>query len=251
RTTTLFQRLPYLPRADAYVSESGGRIFYPWPIFSKDAGVEDEDGRDGMVKGLSVQPVSYPGINPSDATPFALVEDMHWRHQISQLNAAGSDGYDNDKPIHQRKGTLWEFAQSLTKRGYALDTSGYASAFRVNRKHQSANLALTFDEFLEECATKEGCIPDGLGCSTNLGCVDVYPAISGKKKCVEYLVQQFLREEGGEGEENAQTTISLQTHAFCLCDDDNDIEMALACRAAYLPSVTSESIRNLVSSQIG
>jgi hypothetical protein len=28
RTTTLFQRLPYLPRADAYVSESGGTIFY-------------------------------------------------------------------------------------------------------------------------------------------------------------------------------------------------------------------------------
>ncbi len=32
RSTTLFQRLPYLPRADAYVSESGGRIFYPVDI---------------------------------------------------------------------------------------------------------------------------------------------------------------------------------------------------------------------------
>ena len=28
RTTTLFQRMPYLPTADAYVCESGGRIFY-------------------------------------------------------------------------------------------------------------------------------------------------------------------------------------------------------------------------------
>ena len=29
RTATLLQRLPFLPAADAYVSENGGRIFYP------------------------------------------------------------------------------------------------------------------------------------------------------------------------------------------------------------------------------
>ena len=29
RTATLLQRLPYLPAADAYVAENGGRIFYP------------------------------------------------------------------------------------------------------------------------------------------------------------------------------------------------------------------------------
>ena len=29
RTSTLLQRLPYLPAADAYVAENGGRIFYP------------------------------------------------------------------------------------------------------------------------------------------------------------------------------------------------------------------------------
>ena len=29
RTSTLLQRLPFLPAADAYVSENGGRIFYP------------------------------------------------------------------------------------------------------------------------------------------------------------------------------------------------------------------------------
>ena len=32
-----------------------------------------------------------------------------------------------------------------------------------------------------------------------------------------------------------------------MCDDDNDIEMAVACRAAYLPSVTSESMRALAT----
>ncbi len=29
RTATLLQRLPFLPAADAYVCENGGRIFYP------------------------------------------------------------------------------------------------------------------------------------------------------------------------------------------------------------------------------
>jgi len=33
-------------------------------------------------------------------------------------------------------------------------------------------------------------------------------------------------------------------HALCLCDDDNDLEMALACRHAYVPSVTSDSMRD-------
>jgi hypothetical protein len=34
RTSTLLGRLPYLPAADAYVSENGGRIFYPDPAGS-------------------------------------------------------------------------------------------------------------------------------------------------------------------------------------------------------------------------
>ena len=233
RTTTLFQRLPYLPRADAYVCESGGRIFYPRPI------------ADGMVKELTVHPVSYPGISPVDAAPFALVEDMQWRNRISQLDAAGNDGYDNEVLVETRRGKLWDYARTLTKQGFVLDTSGYATAFRVNRKYQSTDMAPKFDEFLEKCTNKEsGTIPDGLNCATNLGCVDVYPEMSGKRNCAEYLVQKFL----GGGEDGS---VSLKTHAYCLCDDDNDIEMALACGAAYLPSVTSESIRNMVNSQVG
>ena len=34
-----------------------------------------------------------------------------------------------------------------------------------------------------------------------------------------------------------------------MCDDDNDAEMALACRGAYLPSVTSESMRELARAE--
>ena len=74
--------------------------------------------------------------------------------------------------------------------------------------------------------------------------------MSGKKNCAEYLVNKLLGNEETNNEDDRDTTqqeqsAKLDTHAYCLCDDDNDIEMALACKFAYLPSVTSESIRNL------
>lgn len=266
RTTTLFQRLPYLPRADAYVCESGGRIFYPRSVSgttSTPKNSEQSDNNeeeDGLVKDLDIHPVSYTGIASTDATPFVLVEDMEWRNRISQANAAGTDGYksnDDNIPIEKRKGKLWEFASSLIKDGHVLDTSDYATSFRVNRKHQRIDTAMSFDEFLDKCCTnKKSIIPDGLDCSTNLGCVDVYPAMSGKKNGAEYLVRKLLQQQSEIEDANdtkqqsqAPSSISLKTNAYCLCDDDNDIEMALASKRAYLPSITSDSIRKLVNQQ--
>lgn len=192
------------------------------------------------MRGLVVRPARYPGMHPSDDVPFGLVEDEEWRDRISELDAAGKDGlidYPLTTPIAERKGSLWDFARSLSKRGYVLDSSGYATAFRVNRKQQTDEvLASTFDDFIEKCSRGED-VPEGLACSTNLGCVDVYPEMSGKRNCAEYLAKKFL----GPAAE-------LRDRALCMCDDDNDAEMALACRAAYLPSVTSDSMRDLVKS---
>ncbi len=240
RTTTLFQRLPYLPRADAYVSESGGRIFYPCPIETDGKGEQNET-MEGLVKGLVVRPVSYRGCSDEDLVPFSLREDMEWRKRISESSAAGEDGFNESNgeeefPIHARNGKLWEFANTLIDRGFHLDSRGYAASFRVNRKHQHKN-GLNFDVFLDKCSRMEG-IPDGLNCSTNLGCVDIYPAISGKKNGCDYLVRKFLQ--------GSASNYGLKSRAFCMCDDDNDIEMALACRAAFFPGVTSESVRRIV-----
>jgi len=248
RSTTLFQRLPYLPRADAYVSESGGRIFYPHSSIT--------DLVDGMVDGVLVQPQPYEGCPSSHLEPFTLVEDLLWRDEISNFECAGTDGYSKlapragsdgfstltpPIPIEQRSGKLWAHARSLQKQGFFLDSSGYATAFRINRKHQEDDLASTFDEFLHRCNNRDG-VPDELGCSTNLGCVDFYPKMSGKKNVCDYILRNFF--PGGRDNDEF---ISLKSHACCLCDDDNDVEMALACRNAYLPSVTSESMRKLAS----
>lgn len=33
----------------------------------------------------------------------------------------------------------------------------------------------------------------------------------------------------------------------CLCDDDNDLEMAMYCHHAYIPCLTSESMKKVIS----
>jgi len=39
---------------------------------------------------------------------------------------------------------------------------------------------------------------------------------------------------------------SLLERCLCLCDDDNDLEMALGCLHAYIPQITSPSIEDAV-----
>ena len=38
----------------------------------------------------------------------------------------------------------------------------------------------------------------------------------------------------------------LGENAVCMCDDDNDLEMALACRYAFAPGISSESMAQVV-----
>lgn len=35
-------------------------------------------------------------------------------------------------------------------------------------------------------------------------------------------------------------------HSVCLCDDDNDLEMALACGHAFVPGISSDSMEQTV-----
>ena len=166
RTSTLIKRLPFLPRADAYACEAGGRIFYP---------VEIDQKYDGIV----ISPQKYEGISQQNSQPYGLKEDMEWRTNMSMPGAAGKDGYDNnDNNISERDGLLWEFANSLIEKGFTIDHKGYSSCFRVNKKQQIKSKVSDddFDDFVSNTI-----IPKGLASSSNLGCVDFYPALSGKK----------------------------------------------------------------------
>ena len=172
RTSTFLSRVPYLPRADAYCTEAGGRIFYP----------TSEDYTKNLFK---VTPKKYDGATEEDLKTFGLVEDLEWRALMAKtagpfgsasLNDIAADP-TNVPNINQRDGLLWDFARDLTSKGYVLDTKGYSASFRVNLKQQNIISAKEF------AALSDGTVPPfhGLATSVNLACVDYYPKESGKK----------------------------------------------------------------------
>ncbi|GAX26626.1 hypothetical protein FisN_21Lh096 [Fistulifera solaris] len=170
RTSTLISRLPFLPEADVYCTEAGGRIFYR---------VSPVDGQ------YTCQPVQYEGAQMLDK--FGLQEDMEWRKRWEDKGAAGKEGFIGNElayeqtqdplPISQRSGLLWEFAASLELKDLVIDCKSYSTCFRVHRSQQSKQGEQLFDDLLNG---KISC-PPGLATSTNLGAIDFYPTASGKK----------------------------------------------------------------------
>lgn len=164
RTTTLLKRIPYLPKADAYVSENGGRIFYP-------------------TQGTEFQCYQFhPSDNLNHTASFSLQEDVEWYRKIATV--AGVRSYIGNRvprekvehlvEVDERDGLLWDYGRKLTRKGIVLDITGYSSCFRVNRAQQrNVNV---FQALLSDPT-----IPDGLSSSENLGCIDFYPSQSGKK----------------------------------------------------------------------
>lgn len=170
RTSTLISRLPFLPEADVYCTEAGGRIFYR---------VSATEGQ------LECQPVKYEGAG--NLQSFGLKEDIEWRKRWEEQSAAGKDGFVGNEmaseqkeepiPIQERSGLLWEFAASLERLGFVIDSKSYSACFRVNRSQQTKEGITLFDDLFDG---KIPC-PVGLATSTNLGAIDFYPADSGKK----------------------------------------------------------------------
>lgn len=168
RTTTLLSRLPYLPRADAYCTEAGGRIFYP--------AEDDLSSKDNV---FVVKPRKYKGATEKDLAPFGLIEDMEWRSKMEKDTGKFdlASNANNTPNLNERDGLLWDFSRHLIAMGYVLDTKGYSVCFRVNRKQQTT---ITDDGFQ---ALLDGRVKPwaGLSTSVNLSCIDFYPATSGKK----------------------------------------------------------------------
>ena len=160
-------------------SEAGGRIFYPC--------------QPSLETDNTFTPVAFDGATQADLTPFGITEDLEWRSRMEKPTAAGTEGYpitgkalgsEPRVPVAKRSGLLWDYARTLQSKGYILDTSGYSTCFRVNRKQQTTISNEEFDALLNGQVPR----PLQLGTSTNLGCVDVYPIESGKKHWYETLV---------------------------------------------------------------
>eukprot|EP00540_Astrosyne_radiata_P017927 CAMPEP_0116841744 /NCGR_PEP_ID=MMETSP0418-20121206/11117_1 /TAXON_ID=1158023 /ORGANISM="Astrosyne radiata, Strain 13vi08-1A" /LENGTH=346 /DNA_ID=CAMNT_0004472249 /DNA_START=182 /DNA_END=1222 /DNA_ORIENTATION=+ len=219
RTATMLARIPYLPRADAYCSEDGGRIFYPV-----------DENPTSQPGGTLYRQYPYEGSN---LTPFTLHEDKNWRRKMERTVGTSGFVWNELKPkkgdvisYSDRRSILWDFARLLETKGFVIDSKGYSTCFRLRRKEQTSDAK--FDSLAQVP------VPPGLSVSANLGNIDYYPVDSGKKNCCDYVAAKFL----------GTTEAAALGHALCLCDDDNDLEMALACRHAYVPSVTSDSMRD-------
>jgi hydroxymethylpyrimidine pyrophosphatase-like HAD family hydrolase len=183
RTSTFLKRLPYLPKADAYCTEAGGRIFYP-----TDAGISQDNV-------FVVKPKGYGRASKDDLKPFGIQEDLEWRAKIEE--ASGEFGSPSLKELYrdpsktkelkERDGLLWDFARHLIHKGFILDTKGYSACFRVNRKQQSSVSDDDFENLLN------GTIKpfDGLASSVNLSCIDFYSELSGKKNWCARIIHNF------------------------------------------------------------
>jgi hypothetical protein len=227
RTSTLLQRIPFLPRAHVYVCEAGGRVYRvvddgdnsrKRKHYDAETSLEkqkESNNNNNNSEHIRITPEPFAGATPADLEPFTLVEDQDWRRRMEPH--VGTTGYaimegtekvmtvtqvapvlpsPKEKPSFTAatttntdtaiadttppsKSILWAYADSLEAMGLKLDTKGYATCFRINRKHQTETGTELMDRFMSH--REEMMLPEDLATSVNLGCIDVYPSISGKK----------------------------------------------------------------------
>eukprot|EP00798_Chlamydomonas_sp_ICE-L_P012596 gene12596-15822_t len=189
RLSTLLMRLAFLPAADAFVCENGGRIFYPGSELP---------------------------------TACQVTEDLAWRDGHESAGPANQDCV----PPEEREGTLWTWYKKLLDEGWKLDANGYTTSFRVHGIKNGKTM-----EDLHRITEKA---PPDLACSWNLGAADFYPATSGKLNAARHLMLKM----GARAED-----------CSFMCDDDNDMELAAAIGRAFLPSVTSESVKSAITAR--
>ena len=138
RHTTLMKRIPFLPKADVYCCDNGGRIFI----------------RNGDI----------------------IQEDVEWKNTI--LSYLNTQDYDSHTPLEERQGRLWDLAKELVEEGWVIDTAGYNTCFRVSFNDQDhTKKPIEMFENLSSVVKDN----DFITSSVNLGCIDFYPTISGKK----------------------------------------------------------------------
>eukprot|EP00798_Chlamydomonas_sp_ICE-L_P014687 gene14687-20726_t len=183
RLSTLLMRLAFLPAADAFVCENGGRIFYPG----------------------------------SKLPTVALNILTHYKHPYQPLSPAC-------------QGTLWTWYKKLLEEGWKLDANGYTTSFRVHGNKNGKTI-----EELHRITEKA---PPGLASSWNLGAADFYPATSGKLNAARQANYIMVVMMGAKAED-----------CTFLCDDDNDMELAAAIGRAFLPSVTSDSVKSAIAAR--
>jgi hypothetical protein len=231
RLPVLAARLPFLPAADAYVAENGGRIFYPRappPTAGGGAAAAAAAAAPAAAAwppscsasraGSLAAPGSSSGGGGGEASaqPLSLAdleEDTAWR---TALVAAGPAA-DSALPPEARRGALWDAYRGLAAAGWAVDAEGYTANFRVRVRPPR-----TAGELLSALRA----LPPSLSFSFNMRAADVHPAAAGKAAAGEAVLARL----GG-----------AWAAALVLCDDDNDLELASRAARAFVPGLAAAS----------
>lgn len=127
RYSTFVNRLPYLPRADAYVIENGGRIFYPKKDVAAAVGNNGEPPSSSCETGEEEEKsaVGDPSLTAHAAS--ALTEDLKWRETME--SATGPASQDAKAP-EDREGPLWDLYRKAVSEGFEVDTNTYYTMIR-------------------------------------------------------------------------------------------------------------------------
>eukprot|EP00903_Cladosiphon_okamuranus_P015018 g13896.t1 len=237
RYSTLVSRLPFLPRADAYVIENGGRIFYPK---KKGADGEAEPSEKAEVAGAQGEEESAVGDPTLTAhAASALEEDLKWREMME--SATGPASQDAKAP-EDREGPLWDLYRKAVAEGFEVDTNTYYTMIRIKVKTGGSNKRSREDaegggeeEEKEERGGEKAMkkildsLPPSLRVVTNFGLVDICPLRSGKHNAAAYLAREHF-------------DIPLANCAS-MGDDDNDIALANSMgKGAFITTFTSDSV---------
>lgn len=158
--------------------------------------------------------------DPELLTP--LKEDAVWRATHAAM--AGSV-HETSRLPEDRQAPLWDVYRKTVADKWSVDARSYTTLFRIKGKGDEGKTPEQLQEVL-------GSLPEGLATSVNLGMADVYPATSGKHNAARYITEKrgFTADQ-----------------AVCMCDDDNDLEMAAYVSHAYLPGMSAASVREAVA----
>ncbi|KAF6000388.1 hypothetical protein F1559_000470 [Cyanidiococcus yangmingshanensis] len=231
RSSTLYRRLSLLPQVDAIAWENGGRLVWR----AESAYVEDR----GWAHLLEQWTGPHP-FYPSDESLVSSNATTKKAAGVPSSDTEPADASAIDAP-------LWRAATQLSTSGWVLDTRAYYTAFRVDvaaslqrggmewcRNAGESSDGARHDPLSEQtihCAAKEiraQVTPLGLQMALNLGKADVFPLCSGKRNVAEYILSTI----GG-----------CRKQTVALVDDDNDLELAKWCGAAYLPNISNPSVQ--------
>ena len=150
-------------------------------------------------------------------TPFGIREDTVWKERMRHAlhgekhtpppTSSTSETTTKTKPnpgdiedvrrpeaeeeTFHKAGVFWDFARDLVQnKHFVLDTTGYSTCFRVNRKQQQRPSAASSTSSYQFEDLYNGTVFENadnlrrthnIASSINLNCVDFYPAMSGKK----------------------------------------------------------------------